>query len=65
MVPFGNTCTYFEKPKRKGQLVHRRGRIIGYGVDSTGYIAVLEELDGQIRADSEIVCSIDMNLNLN
>ena len=56
MVPFGNTCTYYEKPKRKGQVVHRRGRIIGYGVDSTGYVAVLEESNGQIRSDSEDVC---------
>ena len=60
MVPFGNTCTYYEKPKRKGQVVHRRGRITGYGVDSRGYVAVLEETKGQIRADSEILCGTNI-----
>ena len=60
LVPFGNPCDVVVKPKGKDEVGNRKGRIIGYGVDTPGYVVVLEDEDGNVTSDCDIISSVDV-----
>ena len=58
LVPFGNPCTYKAEKTSKGDIGGAAGRIIGYAVDTPGYVVVLEDADGKVTNDCTIVSSV-------
>ena len=60
LVPFGNPCDVVVKAPDKSVIGNRKGRIIGYGVDTPGYVVVLESDDGAINATCDIITSVDV-----
>jgi hypothetical protein len=60
LVPFGNKCALALKPTSNGHAAHRTGRIIGYLVDTPGYIALLEPFPDKPFRPPRIVASMDV-----
>jgi hypothetical protein len=60
LVPFWNKCALALKPTSNGHAAHRTGRIIGYLVDTPGYIALLEPFPDKPFRPPRIVASMDV-----
>ena len=58
LVPFGNPCAIPVSPKAKGHFANRTGRIIGYGVDTPGYIVLVDPLPGATDGPPDIRATV-------
>jgi len=60
LVPFGNPCVVHVPPTEKGVLANERGRIIGYGSDTPGYIVALDRDPSKPDEPRRVITSVDV-----
>ena len=63
LVPFGNRCVVHVGKRLKKDLSSRLVRIIGFAVDTPGFIVVLEDDDGKIRPTSQTIATVHVQLS--
>ena len=61
IVPFGNPCEVLFTNSAKHVVESRSGFVIGFAVDTPGYIVLLKDASGNVSAKSDIVATVHVN----